>query len=119
MDKEAVKNKLAKISLEKGVTLIAVVFLVCIALYSAFSIAGVLPNGFSSDVFLSPFRMIMAIPKLKMAGLLLTPLSIILIILGIKNSKSWYLLPTGIFILAMYWFVTNLLVINLIKKTVQ
>ena len=113
------KNKLEKLPLEKSVLIIALIFLILIAVYSALRLSSILPDGFSSDVFLSPFRMIVAIPKLKASGFVLVPLSIVFLIVGSINKKGWFLLPTGIFILSMYWFVSNLLVINLIKRTLQ
>lgn len=119
MADNTLKSKLEKIPLEKSVLVISIIFLVLIVIYSALRLANVLPDGFSSDVFLSPFRMVMAIPKLRLAGIVLIPLSTIFLVVGIKNLKMWFLLPTGIFIISMYWFVSNLLVINLIKRTLQ
>ncbi len=119
MADDTLKNKLENIPLEKSVFVISIVFFVLIVIFGILRLSSVLPDGFSSDVFFSPFRMIMAIPQLKMAGIVLIPLSIVFLIIGITKSKIWFLLPAGIFIISMYWFVTNQLVINLIKRTLQ
>ena len=118
MKKESIGKKINKVPLEKSIYIISIAFFVCIAIYSAFSLTNILPGGFSSEVFMSPVLMILEFIPMPV-NIIVLLIIIVVIVAGVRNSKLWYLLPVGIFIISMYWFVSNLLVINLIKKTLQ
>jgi hypothetical protein len=118
MEKESIGKKLNKIPLEKSIYIITIVFFICVALYCAFRLMNILPGGFSSEVFMSPILMIKEFIPMPV-NIIFLLITVVLIVAGVKNSKLWFLLPTGIFVISMYWFVSNLLVINLIKKTLQ
>jgi len=109
-------NKSVKSTLRLSLISLSVFILIGIIGYCILTLSGLLPNGFSAEVFFSPLRMM---KQFLMASSIMGVIIVFLIIKGLMGQKLWYLLPIGITTLGLFWLMSNILVINLIKKALQ
>ena len=74
-------------------------------------------GGFGTEVLLSPIRC--GYTVLLKTTIMYVLSGSILIIVGIRKKKLWYLMPAGLVTIAAYWLMSSLFVVKMITTLME